>query len=107
MSNSNATVAANGGEDHHDGRLKMDKQVSVEASLLSVASTTPLTEGSNPNDEDAEKPVVEIHTETNYYFGIRVFHPSWLQIFANKKFFVVLTCFVGLLHTGLVRGKRI
>lgn len=39
-----------------------------------------------------------------YYFGISCWHPGWLQILANAKFFTFLLCINGLVEGALVSG---
>ena len=44
--------------------------------------------------------------EPQYYFGIRCWHPQWMQVaFANAKFFTFILCINGLVEGALVSGK--
>ena len=40
-----------------------------------------------------------------YFFGCGPCHPQWLQIFASKKFFTLILCFITLLQGIIVSGK--
>lgn len=41
-----------------------------------------------------------------YYFGVRSWHPEWMQrAFANAKFFTFILCVNGLVEGALVSGK--
>lgn len=41
-----------------------------------------------------------------YYFGIRCWHPEWMQVvFANAKCFTFLLCINGLVEGALVSGE--
>ena len=44
--------------------------------------------------------------ESQYHFGIRSWHPKWMQTaFANAKFFTLILCLNGLVEGALVSGK--
>ena len=56
--------------------------------------------------ESAQELVVEDKKDQkHYYFGIRCWHPKWLQILANAKFFTFLLCINGLVEGALVSGE--
>lgn len=41
-----------------------------------------------------------------YYFGIKCWHPKWMQVaFANAKFFTFMLCLNGFVEGALVSGK--
>ena len=42
-----------------------------------------------------------------YYFGCGSFHPKWLQILANKKFFTFLLCLFAFLQGSIVSGVNV
>ena len=41
-----------------------------------------------------------------YYFGCGPFHPKWLQVLANKKFFTILLCAFAFFESTVVTGKQ-
>ena len=44
--------------------------------------------------------------DTEYYYGIRCWHPKWMQyLCANAKFFTFILCLTGFVEGALVSGK--
>ena len=40
-----------------------------------------------------------------YYFGCRCWHPEWIQILANAKFYTFCLCFAAIVEGAIVSGK--
>ena len=47
---------------------------------------------------------VETMTPRNYYFGIRSWHPQWLQLLASAKFYTFCLCVASMIEGALVSG---
>ena len=43
--------------------------------------------------------------EVDYRFGFSRFHPDWLQVFRNAKFFTLLLCLFSLVEGAIISGK--
>ena len=44
-------------------------------------------------------------TRQQFYFGVWGWHPKWLQVLANAKFFTFILCVNGFVEGALVSGK--
>ena len=40
-----------------------------------------------------------------YYFGCRLWHPQWLQVFANAKFYTVILCLFVIVEASITAGE--
>ena len=46
----------------------------------------------------------ETVTSKKYYFGIRSWHPQWIQLLASAKFYTFCLCAASLIEGALVSG---
>ena len=40
-----------------------------------------------------------------YYFGCRLWHPQWLQVFANAKFYTFMLCLFVIIEGAITAGE--
>ena len=40
-----------------------------------------------------------------YYFGCRLWHPQWLQVFANAKFYTFILCLFVIVEASITAGE--
>ena len=40
-----------------------------------------------------------------YYFGCRLWHPQWLQVFANAKFYTFILCLFVIIEGAIASGE--
>lgn len=71
-----------------------------DVELSDTAAAT--EEGSRQSERNYAVPDELLKT---YYFGCRGFHPRWLQVLANKKFFTFILCLFTLIEGAVVSGN--
>ena len=74
--------------------------------------TLPVSLTEEEEDEELQQEteeVVQVPPDLlkSYYFGCGPFHPKWLQVFANKKFFTFLLCLFAFLQGSIVSGGNV
>ena len=88
----------------------------MELQKLDILATAP-TDISSPTCEPlvAEDRRSQLSLETakeleadlhDHRFGFFRFHPDWLQVFRNAKFFTLLLCLFSLVEGAIISGNR-